>query len=151
MADERGLRSATQFVNGPSPERAATTRMRRQRSPDDLYNAIFPPQLRGGNNLAIFQIPSTYAFAFCPFFPGMGTDCATLAQRFGKIWLQHIGTASVRMSVHSDIVMVPLTIHAREGSSEPSSTPPSLTSAVETGSALIGYPFHISLKSEGSV
>src|SRR5579884_3070533 len=31
MAGERGLRSANQFVNGPSPERAATTRMRRLR------------------------------------------------------------------------------------------------------------------------
>src|SRR5260370_23580730 len=31
MAGERGLRSADQFVNGPSPERAAVTRMRRLR------------------------------------------------------------------------------------------------------------------------
>jgi ribosomal protein S11 len=31
MAGEQGLRSANQFVNGPSPERAATTRMLRFR------------------------------------------------------------------------------------------------------------------------
>jgi hypothetical protein len=32
MAGKRGLRSANQFVNGPSPERRTTTRMRRERT-----------------------------------------------------------------------------------------------------------------------
>jgi hypothetical protein len=36
MAGERGLRSANQFVNGPSPERAATTRMRRSRASAEI-------------------------------------------------------------------------------------------------------------------
>src|SRR3954447_8331398 len=64
----RRLRSANQFVNGPSPERAATTRMRRGRCGDFTTGQV--TDLHGG--FVVIVVPAS-AFAM----PG-NTRCATL-------------------------------------------------------------------------